>query len=328
MPPTISAMRTLSTPVIAAIALLANACGVGHRPEPSSPRSPEEIVYAHSNDDVLGAGVLFSPPADSAKQVAMIWVHGWGVNFYQPSYIAVGRALAQHGYTTICGNTRMHDLANIEGYRDGKRIRGGGYWGVAGDEVRDIAAWVDLAERRGFKSVVLIGHSAGWSAVRTYVSNVRDPRVVGIVLASGEVSPDTRRPDVDQLRQAQELMAKGEGDALIRDPKRDFPSYISAATFLDIWPSDAARSVDFFGVQTPNAPITHVHAPLLAFFGTSGDVGGETDLNLLTSGVARQKQAPRVTTALIHDADHMYTGQEQQVADVIAKWAAGLGATR
>jgi hypothetical protein len=140
-----------------------------------------------------------------------------------------------------------------------------------------------------------VGHSAGWSAVRTYVTSVQDPRVIGIVLASGEVSPDTRRPDVDQLRQAQALMEKGEGDALIRDPKRNFPSYISAATFLDIWPSDAPRSVDFFGVQTPNAVITHVHAPLLAFFGTSGDVGGQADLDLLKSAVARQPGAPSVT---------------------------------
>src|SRR6266571_1898584 len=268
-------MRPTLTLVIAAIALLANACGLRQRPEAiGRPRSPEEIVYARSNDDVLGAGVLFASPPDSAKPIAIIWTHGWGVNFYQPSYVAIGRALAQHGYTTISGNTRMHDLANIEGYRGDKRIRGGGYWGIAGEELRDLAAWIDLAERRGFKNVVLVGHSAGWSAVRTYVTSVQDPRVVGIVLASGEVSPDARRPEVDQLRQAQALMAKGEGDALIRDPKRNFPSYISAATFLDIWPSDAPRSVDFFGVQTPNAAITRVHAHLLAFFGTSGDVGG------------------------------------------------------
>jgi pimeloyl-ACP methyl ester carboxylesterase len=319
----------MQTLVIAAIALLATACGLRRRPGAiSSVRSPEEIVYTRSNDDVLGGGVLFTPPPDSAKRIAIVWIHGWGVNFYQPSYIAIGRALAQHGYTTISGNTRMHDLANIETYRGDKRIRGGGYWGVAGGEPRDLAAWIDLAEQRGFKNVVLVGHSAGWSAVRSYVSSVQDSRVVGIVLASGEVGPDRRRPDLDQLRQAQALVAKGEDDALIRDPKRSFPSYISAATFLDIWPSEAPRSVDFFGIETANAPISRVHTPLLAFFGTSDDVGGQSDLDLLKFAVARQTGAPPVTTALISGADHMYTGQAGQVADVIARWAAGLVAAR
>jgi dienelactone hydrolase len=314
---------------LAVIPLLANACALRQRPEAiASPRSPEEIVYARSSDDVLDAGVLFAPAGDSAKPLAIIWIHGWGVNFYQPSYVAIGRALAQHGYTAISVNTRMHDLGNVEGYRGGKRVRGGGYWGIGSEEPRDLAAWIDLAERRGFKEVVLVGHSAGWSAVRSYVAERSDPRVVGVVLASGEVPPDTRRPDVDQLRQARELMAKGEGDALFRDPKRNFPSYISAATYLDIFSSEAPRDVDFFGIKTPSAAIAHLRAPILAFFGTDDDIGGQQELDLLKAAVARQSGAPPVTTTLISGADHMYTGQEQQVGDVIATWAAHLRPTR
>jgi pimeloyl-ACP methyl ester carboxylesterase len=321
-------MRTTVILQLGVIPLLANGCALRQRPEPiASPRSPEEIVYARSSDDVLDAGVLFAAASDSAKRLAIIWIHGWGVNFYQPSYVAVGRGLAQHGYMTISANTRMHDLGNVEGYRDGKRVRGGGYWGVGSEEPRDLAAWIDLAERRGFRDVVLVGHSAGWSAVRSYMSSVQDPRVVGVVLASGEVRPDTRRPDVDQLRQARELMAKGEGDALFRDPKRNFPSYISAATYLDIFSSEAPKDVDFFGIKRPSAAIARM-PPLLAFFGTDDDVGGQEELALLKSAVAQQAGAPPVTTALIAGADHMYTGQEQQVADVIARWAAGLGRTR
>jgi hypothetical protein len=159
---------------------------------------------------------------------------------------------------------------------------------------------------------------------------VQDPRVVGLVLASGSVQPDLRTSDPDQLREAQRLMAAGEGEALIRDPKRDFPSYISAATFLDIdvFLNDPAAR-DFFGVQAANAPIARVRVPLLAFFGTRDDVGGQADLDTIVSAVGRQQGgAARVTTALIDGGDHMYTGQEQQVAQVIARWAAGLAASR
>jgi hypothetical protein len=84
--------------------------------------------------------------------------------------------------------------------------------------------------------------------------------------------------DTNQLAEATQLIAKGEGDALMRDPKRSFPSYISAATFLDI-ASTPPDFKDFFGTQTTNAAITRVRCPLLAFFGTRGDVGTEATWN-------------------------------------------------
>jgi pimeloyl-ACP methyl ester carboxylesterase len=320
-------MPTLIAVVL--IASLVTACG--SPPEAiNAAKSPEQIVFARSQDDILSGGMMFSPPRDSAKPLAIIWIHGWGVNFYEPSYVAIGRALAQQGYTVIDGNTRMHDLGNVEARRGGKRLRGGGYWGVASEEPRDIAAWINLAEANGFKQVVLAGHSAGWGAVRSYVAQAQDPRIVGLVLASGSVQPDLRTSDPDQLREAQRLMAAGEGDALIRDPKRDFPSYISAATFLDIdgYLNDPAAR-DFFGVQAANAPIARVHVPLLAFFGTRDDVGGQAGLDTIVSAAKRhQGVAANVTTALIDRGDHMYTGQEQQVAQVIARWAASLAASR
>lgn len=230
----------------------------------------------------------------------------------------------------IDGNTRMHDLGNVATRRGGRRVRGGGYWGVASEEPRDIAAWIDLAEANGFPRVVLAGHSAGWGAVRSYVAQVQDPRVVGLVLASGSVQPDRRTSDPDQLREARRLVAAGEGDGLIRDPKRDFPSYTSAATLLDIdaFLNDPAAR-DFFGLQTADAPIARVRVPLLAFFGTRDDVGGQADLDAIVSAVERQQGGEaRVTTTLIDGGDHMYTGREQQVAEVIAQWAAGLVANR
>jgi pimeloyl-ACP methyl ester carboxylesterase len=323
--------RALTLTAIVLAASLVTACGKSSRPEViDGAKSPEQVVFARSHDDVVSGGVLFSPPHDSAKSLAIIWIHGWGVNFYEPSYVAIGRALAQQGYTVIDGNTRMHDLGNVEARRGGKRIRGGGYWGVASEEPRDIAAWIELAEANGFKRVVLVGHSAGWGAVRSYIAQVQDSRVIGLVLASGSVQPDLRTSDPDQLREARRLMAIGEGDALIRDPKRDFPSYISAATFIDIdaFLTDASAR-DFFGVQTTHAPISRVRVPLLAFFGTRDDVGGQADLDTIISTVTRQQGGiARVTTALIDGGDHMYTGRESEVAQVIARWAAGLAASR
>lgn len=295
-----------------------------YAPRPENQKAgkfPEQLVYVRSKDDIVNGGAMFAPPKDTAKPVAVIWIHGWGVNFYYPTYVGIGRALAERGYACITGNTRMHDLGNVAGWRGDKRIRGGGYWGVASEEVRDIAAWIDFAETQGFAKVALVGHSAGWAAVRRYQAEKQDPRVAGVVLASGAVRADTRPTDPDQLAQATRMMADGRGDDLVRDPKRSFPSFISAATFMDI-ANAAPEFKDFFGVQTSNPAVTRIRCPLLAFFGTRGDVGDRAELDLLESCIKRQPSGPsRVKTVMVQSADHMYTGQEAQVAQIIAEWA-------
>ncbi len=310
--------------IAAILVVLCEACGP--RTEKVLPgKFPEELVYVRSEDDIPNAGAIFTPPKESAKSTAIIWIHGWGVNFYVPSYVMIGRALAERGYTCITANTRMHDIGFNIGERGGKRLRGGGYWGVPSEEVRDLAAWVDFATERGFKKVVLVGHSAGWAAVRLYQSEKQDDRVMGVILASGAVRADASPTDPELLAQATRLVAEGRGDDLLRIPKRRFPSFVSAATFLDI-ANTPPEQRDFFGVQTRNPGVTRIRCPLLAFFGTDEpDIGTEEDLELLKSCIKRQSKGPaRVTTLMIQNADHMYTGETVQVAETIAKWADSL----
>jgi len=285
---------------------------------------PEELVYVRSSDDVVNGGAMFKPPKAVAKPIAIVWMHGWGVNFYSPTYVNIGRRLAERGFTTVTINTRMHDIGTIEGFRFGKRVRGGGVWGVTSDEAKDISAWMDFVERQGFARVVLVGHSAGWATVRAYQAAAQDPRVVGLVLASGQARGGSTATDPQLLTQATKLIADGGGEDLLRLPNRSFPSFVSAATYADL-AKVPADMLDFFGERTPNPGITRITCPILAFFGTrESDVGTEADLAVLKSSVDRQRTHPKVTTAMIGGADHMYAGEEAQVAQVISTWADSL----
>ena len=311
--------------IVAVIAAVLIAFQVQDLAAQSDNRTPvefgEQVVHVQTKDDIVDSGALFIPPKDKAKPIAIIWIHGWGVNFYFPTYLGIGRALARRGYTTITANTRMHDIGNVEAWRGEKRVRGGGYWGVPSEQTQDLAAWVDFTERLGFKKVILVGHSDGWPAVRRYQWQTQDSRVSGLVLASGPIDADTGMPDADQIAQAKKMMADGQPEDLVKDPKRSFPSFVSAATLLDLV-NTPPELKDFFGVRIANPGITRVHCPLLAFFGTNGDVGDEKDLELLKTSVKRQKSGPgSVETVLIEGADHMYSGEEDRVAQVIAKWA-------
>jgi pimeloyl-ACP methyl ester carboxylesterase len=281
---------------------------------------PEELVYVRSSDDVVNAGALFKPSKEAAKPVAIVWMHGWGVNFYSPTYVNIGRRLSERGFTTVAINTRMHDIGTIQTERFGKRVRGGGYWGVPSDEMKDLAAWIDFVERQGLSKVVLVGHSAGWATVRGYQADKQDQRVVGLVLASGQARAGVPSTEPELLAQATRLVADGRGEDLLRLPNRSFPSFVSATTYLDI-AKVTPETLDFFGERTSNPGVTRIQCPILAFFGTRDDVGGEEDLNVLKSSVNRQPTHPAVTTVMIHGADHMYTSEEAQVAQTIGAWA-------
>lgn len=292
------------------------------RPENQKPgKFPEQLVYVRSKDDVVDSGAFFTSSGQPSKPLAIIWVHGWGANFYTPSYVGIGRALAGHGFPTISINTRMHDIGNVEKYTlRGKRVRGGGYWGVTSEDARDIAAWIDYAEALGYNRVILVGHSAGWASVARYQADSQDRRVAGLVFASPGVGYAPRSDDQQLFAQAKKLVDEGADEDLIRLPNRSVPSFVSAATQLDI--ADTPRQYkDFFGTQTPDAAVTRVTCPVLAFYGSKDDIGGEKDLALLKSSVRRLSHGPsKVDTAMIANGNHEYVGEEAQVAQVITQW--------
>ena len=268
-------------------------------------------------------GAIFNPSNDSKKSVVVIWIHGWGVNFYSPTYVKIARSLSEKGYSCITANTRMHDIGFNIGETKTMRIRGGGYWGKPSEQLMDIDAWIDFAKSYGFKNIILVGHSAGWAAVRDYQAIKQNPRIVGFVCASGSVRPGTVKPDSILLAKAKELVCAGHGDDLIRLPSRHFPSFISAATFLDD-SSTPSELNDFFGVNISNPGIKRINCPLLAFYGTRNDVGTEEDLELIKSGIRHYQNKINLTTVMIKNADHMYSGEEDQVAQTINNWIDNL----
>jgi pimeloyl-ACP methyl ester carboxylesterase len=308
--------------ILLAVATFFLGLRMNFHPENQKPgKFPEQLVYVRAVDDVVDSGVLFTSPSSPSQPLAIIWVHGWGANFYTPSYVGIGRALAERGFPTISVNTRMHDIGNVEKYTLlGKRVRGGGYWGVTSEDARDIAAWIDYAQHLGYSHVILVGHTAGWSSVARYLADSQDPRVAGVVFASPGVGYSPQPDDPQQLAQKKKLVDQGNGEDLIRLPQHAYPSFISVATDYDI-ANTPRQYKDFFGTQTPDAAITRVTCPVLAFFGSNGDIGGEKDLALLTTSVQRLAHHPAsVNTAMVANANHEYVGQEAQAAQIITQW--------
>ena len=130
----------------------------------------------------------------------------------------------------------------------------------------DIAGWIDVAEKKGHSSVVVIGHSAGGPAVRRYMAERSDTRVVGWGQASVGLSLWPPRADQDRLRMATDMVAVGHGEEFLPVPN----FRLSAGTFLDYaqTPDDI---YDFYGIENTAKPaVTRARAPLLAFSAPRG----------------------------------------------------------
>jgi len=139
----------------------------------------------------------------------------------------------------------MHDLGNIEAFRESGSMRSGSYWGTTTDQVRDLAAWVQLTKDRGFDRVVLVGHSAVPRRSRSTLHGRKTSALPDLCSRPGaKLSPT------------------------------------SAATLVDL-AGMGVELTDFYGVQTPNPPVARVRVAILAWFGTNGDVGTAADLELL-----------------------------------------------
>ena len=88
------------------------------------------------------------------------------------------------------------------------------------------------------------------------------------------------------MAQAMRLVEAGSGDDLIRLPNKSFPSYMSAATFLDLANVPPAV-LDFFGLEVGTPGVASLRKPLPAFFGTRGDVGGPADFEIVRTSVKK-----------------------------------------
>lgn len=286
----------------------------------------EELVFTETEEDgVLLAGALTRPATGPAGGLAFIFVHGYAVSPALPFTAAIGRSIAGRGHAFLAGDTRGHDLGTWLFRRDGQLMLGGAWWEKLDESPRDLAAWVGFAVDRGYRGVVLLGHSFGALRVVYYQAERQDPRVLGIVVAAPGLRSwawgPGRRPDPERVALAERLVAEGRGvDLLPWAPYGSPMGTTSAQTYLSWIKADR---LDLFGIHgTADPMISRVRCPIFACYGTNDeDTGTASDLEEIRRNASA---AARVDTRMIEGADHGFVGHEGELASVLAAWAETL----
>ena len=139
---------------------------------------------------------------------------------------------------------------------------------------RIIAAWIDYAENLGLRKLVLVGHSQGAAKAVYYQAQRQDSRLQGLVLASPDLHGHWQ-PGL--VVQAQSLIEAGKGDELLPSLMGTYWYRLSARNIVS-----RANVLSHIYTSDKGKPfISAVHCPILAIFGTAGDVGGEPELRTL-----------------------------------------------
>ncbi len=292
----------------------------------------EQIVFTPSEDQRVQAGILFRPMGGAARPIGIVCIHGATGFFYVPLLIHLGRALAQQGYLFVSGNTRGHEVAAhdfpwsmFSGTRPeafAKLRLGGGGWARWDEEPHDVAGWIDFVVAQGAEQVVLVGHSLGVKRVTYYQAERQDPRVVGLVLASGQ--DHITAVDPARLELAERLVAEGQEDALLPVAEGVPMGFaMESAAYVVHWERHAGR----FAAEGHTPWIASIHVPVLATGGTADDRIPDLRAHLEEMR-GRAVQAPRFDIHMFEGADHDYNGQVGKLAEVVAGWLEALPGTK
>jgi pimeloyl-ACP methyl ester carboxylesterase len=278
-----------------------------------------ELVHTTTSDQVPLDGYLRQPsnPSRHGPLDLVICHHGVGAKFYNPSFFdRVGDALLDRGCAVLRVNNRGHDDAFLVG----ERALGAAYE-IVDDCRRDITAWLDVAQARGFERIALWGHSLG--AVKTiYFMSVQDDARISCAIASSPPrfsyamyasAADGQRFHAT-IERAQSLVNAGTPYETIEATvpvKRRF----AARTYLDKYGPDARY--DYL------AHLPEVHKPLFLTVG-SLEAGNVSFDGLVLDGQTFHGKWPNVNFASIDGADHGYTNRTDELWSAVEGWLEGV----
>jgi len=280
----------------------------------------EEIVWNKTDDGISHDGVVIRPTG-TPNGTVVVWMHGFTGHFSEPHQIRIGRYLAERGYTFVSGDNRGKHFGASLGEWEGPFRIGGAYWELVSESWIDIKSWLDFASTTlAPQRLVLAGHSYGAVKVTWYQGARQDPRLAGLISASGPVRPPTRRPELagEALAMAKKMVAEGRGLDLLPFDSTGRPGSLSAQTVVD----RAQSLVDTYGMESDDSPLSKVRCPFLAILGTKEpSIGAPEDLETLKRNA---RSSERAETALIEGANHLYQDREEVVAKAIYDWLGKL----
>lgn len=280
----------------------------------------QELVRINSIDEIEQPGILYSPNDGTDKIV--IHVHGLNGNFYENRFLDIlAKSYTEKNYAFLTFNNRGRDFIT-ELLKGNKFTIIGGSLERFKDCILDIDGVVNWVKEKGYKEIILEGHSYGCNKVLYYYNHKKDNSIKKIVL----LAPCDIPSEGKKFLSAEEYkIAKEESTRLVQEDKEneliDFSvmanGKIAAGTYYnDFLPggeNDFIRYAD--GINGTSEVLNRIDIPTLVIF-------GDIDECVLTQPIDVVKEyltnnLSNCNIQIIEGADHSYSNRCEELGKVI-----------
>ena len=265
---------------------------------------------------VILNGVLFDTPGADTVVINITGIHG---NFYSnPFYYNFGDTLNANGIDFIYAQTNdaFGQIKTINMITGKTEIIGSWNERFAYTD-EDIEAYLDYAERAGYRRIILAGHSLGANKVIYYLSRHHKERIAHFILLS-PANLDYMMSGVTESEKAiiRRQVASGRGGQLLPFPFMGWVDCI-ADTAYDWQFSGLLNNVhtDRNGDFSQAEQITHTGALLIGTYDNFTDGNPSAFLTNLNNHLATAKENKLI---FIEKTGHTYQMKHQEVADQLA----------
>ena len=281
---------------------------------------PVFLTRVKTHDSIVLDGIVVEPRKKS--DAALIWIHGLASRFSsgQDLIKELSSACRTRGIAYFKFNTRGHDVVNRDLPK--KKALQGAAFEKFEECVPDIRAMISFARKRGYKKIVLAGHSTGANKVAYYLHKTKDPAVKALMLLGpvNDISAGRKKFGAAGLR-AGVALAKKLGR---KNPNALMPEkygIISARRFVSMYESGHAE--DTFPYLDPRAQwkgLKGIRVPIAVIFGERDEYLDRPAHKLIDTLRIHAPLAKSFSGVIIRNADHGFKSKEKELTDAIIRF--------
>jgi alpha-beta hydrolase superfamily lysophospholipase len=274
---------------------------------------PVSLARLKTRDGIWLDGLIAEP---RGRRAALIWVHGLGSVFSsaQALTLELSTRLNAAGVGYFKFNNRGHGVVAGRG----KQLAGAAFERFE-KSVEDIRAMIAFVRKRGYRRIILAGHSTGANKVLYYTARSRDRRVSGLILLGpvSDVAAEAKRLGARELRRrvaAARRIAR-------RDPRALVPrawGFWSARRYISLYRPGEVE--DVFPYYRPGARWTalrSVRLPIAAIVGSRDEYLDRRPRELIEALRRNAVRARSFTGSVVPGARHGFQNRERELAELL-----------
>ena len=249
---------------------------------------------------------FYRPPSDRKNAALLIFVHGMGSNFYRSALKkAFLEAAPEQGMGILSFNNR-----GAERGTEDERFSAC---------LQDLDAAAEFARRRGYRRIVVAGHSTGCQKIVYWQARRRNPAVAGLVLLAPADDHAVLKRDLGKrfekkVAWAREQVSAGRPDASVTGLYERF----NARRFLSV-ADPRSPEANLFRYEGSLMQFRRVRCPLLAVFGENEEFAAIPPADMLAI-LRRKTRSIDYDEWLVPATGHSFKGCEAELALSVCAW--------